>query len=194
MTVLTVIMGILLIACGVLFMLTPVASFLSLGYFVAFLLLFCGVAGLIRAIQGRSYPLEIVVNILSIIVGGACIWRPGTKEAFDGIVLLIIAAWFIIQGIFTIRLNLRIRDVSMTWFFGFLVGILSVVVGVLSIIYPTVAMVAVEYMIAFYFIESGLSMIFTAAAVSTLKDMIKKEIKDIEERQNAYDATDDMQD
>jgi hypothetical protein len=62
------------------------------------------------------------------------------------------------------------------------------------VIYPTVAMVAVEYMIGFYFIESGLNMIFTAAAVSTLKDMIKKNIRDLEERQNAVDVTDDMQD
>ena len=194
MTVLTVIMGVLLIVCGVLFIMTPVASFLSLGYFVAFLLLFCGIAGLIRAIQGRSYPLEIVVNILSIIVGAACIWRPGTKEAFDGIALLIVAAWFIIQGIFTIRLNLMVRDVSMTWFFGFVTGIISVVLGVLSIIYPTIAMVAVEFMIGFYFIESGLAMIFTASAISSLKEMLKKDIRDLKDMQNAVDVTDDMQD
>lgn len=194
MTVLTVIIGLLLIAGGVVFILTPVATFLSLGYFVAFLLLFCGIAGLIRAIQGRSYALEIVVNILSIIVGAACIWRPGTKENFDAIALLIIAAWFIIQGIFTIRLNLMVRDVSMTWFFGFLVGILSVILGVMSIIYPTFAMVAVGYMVGFYFIESGLSMILTASAISSLQKMLKKDIRDLKNMQNAVDVTDDIQD
>ena len=49
MTVLTIILGVLMIFFGIFMMCTPLATFLSAGYFLGIMMFVYGIAGIIRA-------------------------------------------------------------------------------------------------------------------------------------------------
>lgn len=174
MTALTLIMGVIMILCGISCLFTPVATFLSTGYLVGFLFLLYGISGLIRAFQRRSTVLEVILHIISIAIGVFSLTRPGGTEIFDRIILLIVSAWFLIQGIITIVISLRLKGLRLRWFLGFIMGILGIVLGVYSLIHPLISALTVGYLIAIYFIESGLDMIVLAFTTDAIKKEIKK--------------------
>lgn len=173
MTALTIILGILLMLGGLSCLFTPVAAFLATGYFVGVLFLVYGIAGLVKAFQRKSHALEVVISILAIAVGVLSVMRPGSALAFDRILLLLIAAWFIIQGIITLSVSLRLKAVKMRWVLGAVMGILGILLGIYSLIHPLAAAVTTSFLIGFYFLESGLNMIMLAAVA----DAVKKELR-----------------
>ena len=193
MTILTIILGVLLIVTGVMCIFTPIATFVSTGYVVGALFLLYGIAGLVRAFRGRAFLPEIVLSILSTILGVFAFTRPGTTKVFDNVILLLVAGWFIIQGIWTMSVSLRIKGIYYRWFWGVLVGILSLLVGIFSLIYPKFGAATIGYLIGFFFIESGLHMIIFASTVDAVKKNIedaKQAVKDIVEE--SYTSQDDI--
>lgn len=177
MTVLTIILGVLLILGGISCIFTPVATFLSTGYFVGILFLIYGIGGIIRAFQRKSHALDIILSILSVAVGVASILRPGTTLVFDKILLLLVSAYFILQGIITIAISMKAKGVSKIWLLYTILGALGILLGIYSLIHPLVAAVTIGYLIGFYFIDSGISMILLASAA----DAIKKGLRGPEE-------------
>lgn len=115
MTVISIILGVLLIIGGVSCMLTPFATYLSTGVFIGAFMLVYGIAGLIRGFQKKAHALEIVVSVLAIIVGVISFIRPGTALVFDGVMLYVIAAWFVIQGVVSIVIAFQMKSVSSGW-------------------------------------------------------------------------------
>jgi uncharacterized membrane protein HdeD (DUF308 family) len=178
MTVLTIIAGICLIITGVAVFFTPVETFFAVGLFLAILFMVYGIFGIIKAFQGRSNIWEILLDILAIIVGVACIFKPGAALKFDTVLLYIIAAWFLVEGIFTIIMSIRTKAFNFMWFFGVLIGILSIILAIVSLFNPLFEASVLGVIIGFYFIESGLDMILLGSITGSLKkqaEMIKDE-------------------
>ena len=129
MSVLSVILGVLLVLGGFSCMFTPLATFLSTGFYIAILLLVYGIFGVVRFFQKQAGGLELVVSILALLAGLVAMFRPGETLVFDRFVLYLIAAWLLVQGIVTVIMSVNSRGVSKGWGWGLFVGILGIIAG-----------------------------------------------------------------
>lgn len=166
MSILFIILGILLVIGGFSCLLTPLPTMLAAGYIVGIMLLIYGIATLVRAIQEKEDVLVWIMSILSIIVGIFAIVNPGGTLALDTMIIYLFAADFLVQGIIEIILSIRMRG-EKGWVLGLIAGILSVVLGVYSIIYPSFAAFTIGVLISLYFISRGFVMMtlgFSGAA------------------------------
>lgn len=164
MALLSIILGIILVIAGIACICTPLVTFLATGYFLAILLMVYGISGIARFISKRAGVLDLVISILAIIVGFVAATRPGSAEAFDSLILILIGVWVILQGIVSIILAFQARKMGASWIFGLVVGILAIIIGILSFTHPILTAITVGILVAFYFIEAGISMIVLGAA------------------------------
>jgi uncharacterized membrane protein HdeD (DUF308 family) len=169
MTVFSIILGVLLIIGGFSCMFTPLATFLSTGYFLGILMLVYGISGIIRGFQKKAQALEVVISVLAVIVGLISLFRPGSTLIFDQILIYVIASWFTLQGIFSIVLAFQVKEEKKGWYWGLIVGILGVIVGLYSFAHPIFTAVTAGILIGCYFVEAGFSMIMLAAAINEME-------------------------
>ena len=167
MGVLSVILGVLLIIGGFSCMFTPLATFLSTGYFLGIMMLVYGVGGIIRAVSHKADVLEWILNILAVIVGLIALFRPGSTLIFDSMILVIIACWFVVQGVIQIVLSFKAKSVVKGWYWGLIVGILGILVGIYSWFHPVLTAVTAGILIGLYFVESGISLIALGATIGS---------------------------
>ena len=177
MTVLSIIFGVLLVICGFSCMFTPLATFLSTGYFLCILLLVYGILGIVRFFQKQAGVLELIVSILAVIGGVICLVRPGQSLIFDSFVLMLIAAWLLVQGVVSIIVAFQARGESKGWYWGLIVGILGIIAGLYSFAHPVLTAVTAGELNGFYFIQSGFDMIVLGSAVGAAKKEIKASMK-----------------
>ena len=170
MTILSIICGILMILAGIVCVATPLATYMSTGYFIVFLLLVYGVIGIIRFFQKRAGALELAVSILAVIVGVVSLFRPGQVLVFDKIGLILIATWLFIQGIVTLVTSIRYRIFIRGWGWGVFAGILGIVAGLYSYVQPKYLAVTAGVLIGLYFIEVGINMIVLGSFFDRLKN------------------------
>ena len=170
MTVLSIILGVLLVIGGFSCMFTPLATFLSTGYYLSILLLVYGIFGIIRFLKKEAGTLEFIVSILAVIAGFFCIIHPGEQLYFDSLVLKLIAAWLLVQGIVSIVLAFQSRGVRKGWFWGVVVGALGILAGIYSFAHPVLTAVTAGVLIGFYFVQAGFDMIVLGSVASAVKD------------------------
>ncbi|MCR5301922.1 MAG: DUF308 domain-containing protein [Lachnospiraceae bacterium] len=176
MTFVSIVLGVILIIGGFSCIATPVATFLSTGYYVAILLIVFGISSIVRAIMKKGHILDLITGILAVIVGGMSLARPGSILAFDGMLLYFIAFWFIIRGVSSIVISVSARKISKGWYWGVIAGILGIVVGCLSFAHPAITAISAGIMIGLYFIEAGIDMILVALAVKQIGDAIEETV------------------
>ena len=82
MSIISIILGVLLIVGGVCCMFTPFATFLSAGTMIAIMLFIYGIFGIVRFFQKEVGVLELIASILAIIVGVIAFIRPGGAQFF----------------------------------------------------------------------------------------------------------------
>ncbi len=156
MKILTAILGIILVVLGFLCMFTPLSTFLATGYLIFICMLVFGIVGIIRMIATKIVrPLNLIVSILAIIFGIIAMVYPGSTLVFDGLVIYLMAIWFLVYGVFAIIQAIRARKVQKGWGWGIAAGIFGIITGILAIGHPIAAMVAAGIMIGFFFIETG---------------------------------------
>ncbi len=158
MAVLSVIVGILLILGGICCIVTPLATFLATGYILCIILLVFGVMGIVRAFQKKAHALEVVSSILAIIVGIVALTRPGGALVFDGVLVYLMAAWLLVQGVSAIVIGIQSRPES-GWVFGLIAGILCVLLGIYAFIRPEFMAVTAGVLLGFFIIAAGVSLI-----------------------------------
>ena len=159
MGILTIILGVLLLAGGFCCIFTPLATFLAVGYIIGIMLFVYGIIALIRSIQMKTGVLAIITSVLAIVVGFLAVFRPGGTLVIDFMLLIFIAIWFLLQGVASLVMSIRLRKEIPGWGFGVASGILGIVVGIISLIYPHVEMFAVGILIGMFLIEAGISLI-----------------------------------
>ena len=176
MVVLSVILGVLLVIGGFSCMFTPVATFLSTGYYFSILLFVYGVAGIVRAFSKKAGIVEIILSILAVIVGIIAMIRPGSVLVFDTMLLYFVAAWYIVQGVLSvINAFVSKKNGYKAWYWGLITGILGIILGAYAYAHPLVAAVTAGIMIGIYLVQAGFNMI-TFAFVA---DHVKKGIDEI---------------
>ena len=82
MRVLSVIIGILMLICGVSCMCTPLVTFMDAGYFIVIMVAVYGVIGIVRAIAEKHFGAGFVFSILSVIFGVTVLFFPMDFAAY----------------------------------------------------------------------------------------------------------------
>jgi len=161
MNILMIVLGILLILCGGSCIFTPMLTFMQSGYFLVALLLIYGIAGIIKAISSKEYGANFAFSIISVIAGIIVAFVPGLKLMTDGILLYIMAIWFIIQGIVSLTASIKFKGAAggKKWIWGLIFGIIGILLGLYSMFHPLLLAFTTGILIGVYFIESGINMI-----------------------------------
>ena len=170
MVVLSIIVGVLLIIGGCACMFNPGVTFLTSGYLIAILLLVYGIVGIINVIRKYAHPMELLMHIPAIIIGVIAIIRPGSTLVLDTMLVYFLAIWFIIQGIVSICVSVQARKTKIGWYWGVVLGILALLLGIYTCFHPMVSALAIGILIGFYLIDAGINMIVLATAVHSLDD------------------------
>lgn len=164
MKVFSIVFGVLIAICGLSCMFTPLITFLEAGYFLVILLFVYGTVGIIRSVSNKTYGLDFVFDILSIILGIVILVVPGLKLMTDGMLLYLMAFWFMLQGVINIFQAFRQKKVTkgLGWVWTLTLGILGLLVGIYSVVHPMLLALTFGILVGVYFIESGISMIVMA--------------------------------
>lgn len=163
MKILSIILGVLLAICGFSCIFTPIMTFIESGYLLAILLLVYGIMGIAKAVSLKRYGLDFIFSILSIIAGLVVIFIPRMLLKTEGILIYIMAAWFIVRGIVSIYMSVKTKNnENKWWIFGIVIGILSILLGIYSFVHPMLLVLTIGILIGIYFIETGIEMIIMA--------------------------------
>ena len=164
MTVLSIIIGILMIICGVSCMFTPLITFLDAGYFIVILVAVYGVTGIVKGIAEKKFGLSFVFSIISVIFGVAVLFFPKLMLLTDGVLIYMTAAWFVLMGFVAVFSSLGVRKVtgSKFWILQLIFGIIGILLGCYSFFHPAVVAISIGFLIGFYFVEAGITMLVTA--------------------------------
>lgn len=160
MQIFMIILGILLILCGGSCMAAPLVTFLEASAVIMILLIVYGIAGIVRSIYTKDYGLNLIFSILSLIAGIVTACLPVLRLYSDVMLLIVIAVWFILKGIVSIAVSLKLKKTTgKNWVFGLIIGILGIALGLYSFFRPLVLSVTIGLVIGFYFIINGIDMI-----------------------------------
>lgn len=167
MTVLFVIFGILMVACGFSCIFTPLLTFMQTGYFIVILIVAFGIVGIIKAIVEKRFGVNFVFDILSVLLGIAMISFPESLLFTEGVMLIMTAIWFVLMGIVTIVDSITITRKFGTgiWILQLIFGILAVLVGGYSFFQPMLMAVSLGVLIGIFFIETGFTLMFSGFVV-----------------------------
>lgn len=169
MKVITIILGVLMAICGISCMCTPVMTFLEAGYFLVILLLVYGIAAIVKSVMQKEFGMPFLFGILSVILGIIIMVVPGLKLMTDGMLIYIMAVWFLMQGVVSIVLAFRAKKAaeSKGWIGTLVLGILGVLLGLYSLAHPILLAFTFGVLVGVYFIESGINMIVLACSASS---------------------------
>lgn len=154
-----------MVLCGGSCLFTPLRTFLASGYALMVLLLVYGVAGIVKSIAAKEYGVNFAFSIISVIAGLVMVFLPGLPLMADGMLIYIMAVWFILQGIMSIVLSVKLKGANggKKWIWGLVLGILGIILGLYSLFHPILLALTTGILIGVYFIVSGINMIFLSS-------------------------------
>ena len=168
--------GVAAIVFGVLCFVSPATTIYALIIVFGIYAIVDGVLAVIVSFQIREVDNQwwvvLLEGLAGILVGILAFTKTMvTAEAL----LLVIAFWAIFTGIMEIIAAIYLRrEIDNEWLLV-LTGILSVILGVLLVVYPMSGSIAVIWVIGFYAIFFGVLMLFFAFEVRGLAQQLKKQ-------------------
>jgi uncharacterized membrane protein HdeD (DUF308 family) len=77
-----------------------------------------------------------------------------------------LAAWIVLEGIVTIITSAAVSRLAGggMWILQLIIGILAVIIGGYTFVHPLVLVVSIGILIGIFFVETGITMIVSAAA------------------------------
>jgi uncharacterized membrane protein HdeD (DUF308 family) len=154
-------MGILVVVAGILALLSPLAAGLSIAIAVGVLIIASGASRLFLAFKMGSFGhglLVFLLGVLSVVIGGYMVSRPGMALAT---LTLVLAVYFAVDGIFQIIWALRVRPIE-GWGWSLFSGVVALALGVMIWQqFPLSGMWAVGTL-------AGVHMIFGGSSVASL--------------------------
>jgi uncharacterized membrane protein HdeD (DUF308 family) len=148
--------GLLAIAFGILAFISPGLGIAVLvGLFAAWALI-DGITGLwegvSRRTRDRSWWLSVLEGIAGIVAGVLALLFPAFAA---GALVLIIAAWAIVTGIFEIVAAIRLREQIKGEFWMGLAGVASILYGVVLFLFPSAGALGIVWLIGGFAIAFG---------------------------------------
>ena len=155
-----IIRGVLAIIFGLIALFSPIATALALAIVIGVYAIVNGVLDIIEAIRHRgssSMVLRIVLGVVSILFGMLVLVWPGISLA---ILVIMVGIWAIIIGILQIVSSVRHRAIPNSgWVWGIIGGALSILFGILVLIWPGTGLVTIIWIIGIWAIVWGVTLI-----------------------------------
>ena len=183
MVIASVIIGILLIIGGFSCMAAPIDAYMRAAHLLAILLFVYGIYGIVSFFKKKLLVPEFIY-----------LFRPGgTPPAgnligLDRVVLFLIAAWFLIKGIIFLVFSIKTRFVNPRWIWGFIVGVLSILLGIYSFAEPILAAASTGTLIGFFFVECGVDLLvfgliagFVTGSINEVKGNVSDAVEEVRE-------------
>lgn len=122
--------GVIVVVAGILALLSPLVAGLSIAIAVGVLIVASGVSRLFLAFRMGSFGhglLVFVLGLLSIVIGGYMVSRPGMALAT---LTLVLAVYFVVDGVFQSIWAFRLRPIK-GWGWSLFSGVVSLALGVM---------------------------------------------------------------
>ncbi|RVX47697.1 uncharacterized membrane protein HdeD (DUF308 family) [Nonomuraea polychroma] len=120
-----------------------------------------------RAAKGHRAPL-ILLAVAGLLFGIMCIVWPGLTVL---VVTLLIGIWAIVTGVMEIMTAIRMRREIQGEWLHVLAGVLSVLFGVLVLVWPATGAITVALIIGIYAIVAGIMLIILSLRVRKLREV-----------------------
>jgi uncharacterized membrane protein HdeD (DUF308 family) len=170
-----VLRGIFALLFGVIAFVYPGLTILSLTYVFGFYAILDGVFALVAAWNFRSSDrvwLLILEGLLGLGAGViAFVWPQVTALAL----LAVVAAWAILTGILEIVAAIRLRQEIENEVWLGLAGLASIIFGMLLVIWPNSGLVTISWIIGFYAVAFGISMLTLGFRLQGVNKTIKQQ-------------------
>ncbi|MEV0378773.1 HdeD family acid-resistance protein [Nonomuraea sp. NPDC050643] len=156
--------GIAAIVFGILALIWPGLTVLVLVIFFGAYALVSGIFSLIAGLRhgARSRAWLLISGIIGILAGIVALVWPGITSLA---LLFIVAFWAILTGVAEVAAGIQLRkQIDNEWMF-IAGGVLSVIFGILLLIWPGAGLLSVVWLIAFFAILYGIAMIALALRV-----------------------------
>jgi len=173
--VVSVIVGILMIAAGLYCVFNPAITYLSIGYIVGVSMLLDAVGRIYAWWQlkkeGNADGWMLAGAVISAVFGIILIGNGAAQLSMDVFIAYMAAIWILIHAIIAIIRAFRARKfhkalstrfLGKHWWLGLIIGILMCVFAILSLMNPTVIMAAIGTFIGLGVIVAGANMITIA--------------------------------
>ena len=173
--VLSIILGILMIICGIYCLTVPELTFLALGWIVAFSMIIDGVINLAtwnaRKALGFADGWTLLGGVLSLGFGIAVIASETMQLALDITLAYMAGIWILWIGILRLARSVRLRHIhkelhatgiAKHWWLVMISGILLILIGILGLMNPAVAAIAIGTQIGIDILFAGANMIVAA--------------------------------
>jgi uncharacterized membrane protein HdeD (DUF308 family) len=155
-----IIRGVLAIIFGLIALFSPIATALALAIVIGAYAIVNGVFDIIEAIRHRgssSMVLRIVLGVVSILFGILVLVWPGISLA---ILVIMVGIWAIIIGILQTVSSVGHRAVPNSgWVWAIIGGALSILFGILVLIWPGTGVVSIIWIIGIWAIVWGITLI-----------------------------------
>src|SRR5918997_2160132 len=166
--------GVFAILFGLIALLVPGATILSLVLFFSAYMLVDGIFGIVAAVraarQGERWGLLVLEGILNIAAGVIAFLMPGlTVIAF----VLLLAAWSLVSGGLMLGAAFRLSREHGRWWLA-LGGIVSIVFGVLLAIAPIIGAVVLTWWLGAYALVFGAMLLGLAFKLRARKDDVAR--------------------
>lgn len=167
---------------GIVALVWPSITLVALvGLFAAYALvagIFTVVAGLDMASEHVRHWVPLTLGgLIGIAIGVFTLFRPGITALA---LILLIAAWAIITGVFEIVAGVELTGIVKTAWALWLSGLLSLAFGILVAVRPGSGALAIVWLIGIYAIVTGVVRLFYAYRVYTDKEQVKKAVRTLE--------------
>lgn len=179
--VLVMLLGILILICGVYSLLTPLSTFLVTGYIVGVLILCDAVANIIAWFETKKYAnisgWYLVSAIISAIFGIIIIANVRMQFAVDMAIVYIVSAWIVALAISRINLAIRLKRVNdalpnflknSRWIGLILVAILMIIFAIVCMMQPGIMSVLLGTLISWVMIFNGLTLVTLGSYIPNL--------------------------
>ena len=164
MKIITIIMGIFLTIGGFFVFRTPVQTFFSIGWIIGILLLISGINIIMDHFILKKGNVkghwDLVGGILTILMGFLLLYSQIAEIALNNIILFIFGSWVLISGIIRIVVSFQHRKSGeKIWIWIFIMGVISILLGVYGFVNPMVFKFAIGFMIGFFIMMQGINLI-----------------------------------
>ena len=177
MRVVGVILGIMLITCGMWCMLTPFSTFETLSWLIGAVMMAEGIGAIMNYAERRSMGLAdgwtlasgVASLVLGIFICCSFVLRVGVGIA----VAILVAIWLIVVGMARIVAALDLRKVhdagsaiGRNWVLVMVTGVVTLAFGIICVIHPLLAMESVGITMGLGITSCGLSVLLGSITVT----------------------------
>ena len=175
MKIFTIIVGVLLLIAGFYSAVTPVSTFLTIGWLIGVVLLITGISLIIGYFQQRKNANVNAWDLLGGIITTAfalfVLYGQFARMVVDSFIIILFGIWVLVIGLIRIFSGLQLKKLGYSgWIWAIIIGIISVLMGIYGFMNPFVFKFAIGWMIGFILIMSGINILGFAFAMDSKKN------------------------